>query len=161
MRVRGRDRPAALQESGHAKSARDLLVSMMGTAIVLLILGSAPFSPVRSGWRGNTMTRLRQFLSISATAVFVAGAAGCASTSDVWSTEQMFDDAALTARVRAALVEAERFDASGIKVKTHHGEVVLSGYVPSKQMSDRADLVAWKVDGVLLVRNDLHVARGR
>ena len=107
------------------------------------------------------MTKLRQFLSLSAVAVFVAGAAGCSAITDGWGTQAAVDDAALSARVKAALVKDEGVDATAITVNTHRREVVLTGFVDSERMSDRADLVAWKVDGVLMVRNDLHVGRAR
>lgn len=106
------------------------------------------------------MMNCSQIFSRVAIVVFLSGAAGCTSMEDRWATGQEFDDAALTARVKGALADAKDVDARAIKVNTRRGEVVLSGTVRSEQMIDRAELAAWNVDGVLMVRSDLEVARG-
>jgi hyperosmotically inducible protein len=73
----------------------------------------------------------------------------------------VIDDATITARVKAALREAQGLHARAISVNTRRGEVVLSGFVENKRMIDRAGRIAWNVDGVLMVFNDLDVARRR
>jgi hyperosmotically inducible periplasmic protein len=95
-----------------------------------------------------------QFLSLFAAIVFLAGAVGCAGPT-------VIDDATITARVKAALRKAQGLPATAISVTTHRGEVVLSGSVQNKRIVDRAGRVAWNVDGVLMVFNDLDVARRR
>jgi osmotically-inducible protein OsmY len=94
----------------------------------------------------------RQFLASFAAAVFLAGAAACAGP-------EVIDDATITARVKAALRKAQGLPATAISVKTHRGEVVLSGSVATPRMIERAGRIAWNVDGVLMVFNDLDVAR--
>jgi osmotically-inducible protein OsmY len=107
------------------------------------------------------MIKLRQGLSLFAIAVFLAGTAGCASTEEKRATGQVVDDAALTGRVKVALVKAEGLDATKINVNTYRGEVILSGFVESQQMIDRAGSLARGVDGVRTVRNDLHLTPKR
>jgi hyperosmotically inducible protein len=106
------------------------------------------------------MSKVRQGLTLFTIAAFVAGTGGCSSTADLWGSGQVVDDTTLAARVKSALVKAKSVDASAIKVNSHRGEVVLTGSVDSERMIDNAELVAWKVDGVLLVTSELQVARG-
>jgi hyperosmotically inducible protein len=105
--------------------------------------------------------KLARPMSIFATAVFLAGAAGCAATDERRATGQIVDDASLTARVKTALVKADGINANAINVNTYRGEVILSGFVEDRQMIDRAASVARDVDGVRMVRNDLHVTPRR
>jgi hypothetical protein len=97
-------------------------------------------------------TMLRQSFALFAATVFLTGAAGCAAPS-------VIDDATITARVQAALRKAAGLHPTAISVKTHRGEVVLSGFVENKRMIDRAGRIAWNVNGVLMVFNELDVAR--
>jgi hyperosmotically inducible periplasmic protein len=105
--------------------------------------------------------KLARPLTALAMAVFLAGAAGCASTDERRATGQIIDDASLTARVKTALVKADGINANAINVNTYRGEVILSGFVEDRQMIDRAASVARNIDGVRTVRNDLHVTPRR
>ena len=42
---------------------------------------------------------------------------------------QVVDDAALTARVKTALIKADNVNANAVNVNTYRGEVMLSGFV--------------------------------
>jgi len=64
------------------------------------------------------------------------------------------DDAALTTRVKAALVADESTKAGDISVSSSGGQVTLSGSVPAEQIM-RADAIARGVDGVTEVINSL------
>jgi osmotically-inducible protein OsmY len=66
-------------------------------------------------------------------------------------------DAALSERVKAALVAERAIRASAISVETYEGEVQLSGFVPAADMASRAGRVTAGVDGVRFVHNNLLV----
>jgi hypothetical protein len=66
-------------------------------------------------------------------------------------------DAALTARVRAALVAESGIRSTAISVETYEGEVQLTGFVPAPDMASRAGRVTAGVSGVRTVHNNLLV----
>lgn len=94
-------------------------------------------------------------------AAFIGLSSACAPTAERRATGEFIDDAALTTRVKTALVKADGINANAINVNTYRGEVILSGFVESETMIRRADAVARGVDGVRVVRNDLRVAPRR
>ena len=67
------------------------------------------------------------------------------------------DDAALTARVKAALIAERGIPWTGISVETYEGGVQLSGFVPAPDMASRAGRVTAGVSGVRTVHNNLVV----
>jgi hyperosmotically inducible protein len=67
------------------------------------------------------------------------------------------DDAAITAKVDAALAADDRTSALRVDVATREGEVQLSGYAKSEAERRAAEAVAASVDGVRTVRNALDV----
>lgn len=66
-------------------------------------------------------------------------------------------DAALSARVKAALVAERAIRATAIAVDTYEGQVQLSGFVPAPDMASHAGRVTARVDGVRFVHNNLLV----
>ncbi len=66
-------------------------------------------------------------------------------------------DAALTARVRAALTAERRLPAKTISVDTYEGRVELSGFVPLPDMASRAGRLTAAVSGVRTVHNNITV----
>jgi hyperosmotically inducible protein len=76
------------------------------------------------------------------------------------SAGQTVDDAAVTAKVKAALMAESGVDGTKINVDTSNGRVTLKGEVPSKTMIDRAVQVAKGVEGVKDVDNRLSAAGG-
>ncbi|WP_258807886.1 BON domain-containing protein [Pseudidiomarina sp. CB1] len=66
-------------------------------------------------------------------------------------------DAAITGRVKAALVEADQIEAMNINVETIDGHVVLSGIVASADIADLAAQIAEGIEGVQSVENDIEV----
>ena len=68
---------------------------------------------------------------------------------------QYLDDAAITAKVKAAFAEDKRVKGRQISVRTDHGVVDLTGAVNSKDESDRATELATKVTSVKAVHNNL------
>jgi len=100
-------------------------------------------------------------LKRSAFAVFLAlalaGIAGCAATPTTESTGQYIDDAAITAKVKAALLDQPPLKSLDIHVDTFKGTVRLSGIVASRATIDQATEVARGVAGVKSVRNEMRV----
>ena len=66
-------------------------------------------------------------------------------------------DAALTARVKAALIAERGIPWTAISVETYEGGVQLSGFVPAPDMASRAGRVTAGVSGVRTVHNNLIV----
>ncbi len=96
-----------------------------------------------------------------ATAVFTASLAltvvGCSSSPTRVSTGEYIDDAAITAKVKAAFVNDPTLKATEINVETFKGDVQLSGFVAQPQDAQRAAEVARGVKGVTSVKNDIRV----
>jgi hyperosmotically inducible periplasmic protein len=73
---------------------------------------------------------------------------------------ERIDDAEISARVKAALVDDETAKARPIDVETQSGVVQLSGFVESEASKRAAESAARSVEGVTEVRNALMVRRG-
>lgn len=69
------------------------------------------------------------------------------------------EDAWITAKIKTLLVKDEGVEGMGVKVDTHQGAVQLSGWVPSPDQIARAEKIAFGVEGVKGVRNDIQVKR--
>ena len=97
--------------------------------------------------------------SLGCTAAMVGGGAagGYAVGTDERTVGTMLDDAAITTKVKAELVNEKTVKARNIDVDTVAGVVVLSGYVDSQREADRAGLLAKSVPGVVRVKNELRV----
>jgi hyperosmotically inducible protein len=94
---------------------------------------------------------------LSASTLAAALLIGCAATPNHESTGQAFDDATITAKVKADLVESPLTKARDISVTTNHGVVQLSGFVDSKEQRDEAARIAKAVPGVRSVQDELHL----
>ncbi|HEX2567344.1 MAG TPA: BON domain-containing protein [Burkholderiales bacterium] len=66
-------------------------------------------------------------------------------------------DAALTARVKAALLAEKGIPSLSISVETYEGQVQLSGFVPAPDIVSRAGRVTAGVSGVRTVHNNIAV----
>lgn len=71
------------------------------------------------------------------------------------------DDAAITARINAALAGDPQLSALGINVDTRQGQVSLNGTAPDEASRERATALARAVEGVQSVDNRLQVAPPR
>lgn len=71
------------------------------------------------------------------------------------------DDSAITAKVKAALVDHENIKSTDISVKTDQKVVTLSGFVESQAQAEEAVKVAKGVEGVTSVSDKLHVRDGK
>ena len=90
-------------------------------------------------------------------AVFAVAVAGCAPTEKSKSTGEVIDDAAITAKVKSALIKDPEISAAEINVDTYKGKVLLSGFVSDADDVWKAGKLARDVRGVRSVTNDLHV----
>jgi hyperosmotically inducible protein len=82
---------------------------------------------------------------------------GCASTAEHKSTGQYIDDAAISTKVKAKLLNDSLTEALKVDVNTNRGTVQLSGFVDSENQRERAYQLAQSVAGVKSIRNDLIV----
>ncbi len=96
------------------------------------------------------------FLGLFLLAFIVAGCAGSRTTE---SPGEYVDDSVITSRVKTRLIQDQALKAFDIGVETFRGEVLLSGFVDSKDQIDRAVQVAKSVPGVKSVRNSLVVKK--
>ncbi len=71
------------------------------------------------------------------------------------STGEYVDDAMITTKVKAAVLETSSLKSSEINVETYKGTVQLTGFVRSKADIDKAVEVAKGVKGVKSVKNDM------
>ncbi|HSD44679.1 MAG TPA: BON domain-containing protein [Burkholderiales bacterium] len=90
-------------------------------------------------------------------AALLAGGVACAPTSTRQGAGEYVDDAAVTARVKTALIQEPDVKAGAINVETYRGVVSLSGFVDSQEMANKAVTAAQKVGGVRSVKNDMRV----
>ncbi len=67
------------------------------------------------------------------------------------------DDSAITAKVKAALVDDDAIKSSDISVKTDNKTVTLSGFVTSQAEAEKAVALAKGIEGVTSVSDKLHV----
>ncbi|MBE7941061.1 MULTISPECIES: BON domain-containing protein [Ramlibacter] len=102
---------------------------------------------------------MNRFITISAlfAAVALTTLTGCAATQAHESTGQYVDDAAITTKVKDAILKEPTLKSAEINVETFKGRVQLSGFVSSRASIDRAVQVAQSVSGVSSVANDMRV----
>jgi osmotically-inducible protein OsmY len=105
------------------------------------------------------MKHLKSLFTIM-TAVVFATLLGCASTSKHEGTGEYIDDAVITTKVKAAVVNEPSLKVAEINVETFKGVVQLSGFVSDAGDVSKAAEVARGVKGVTSVKNAL-VVKGR
>jgi hyperosmotically inducible periplasmic protein len=108
-------------------------------------------------------TRVRHSIPRPRMAVAVAIAAlmstGCGVFRGRETPSAYVDDAAVTARVKTALIKSPGMKASEIDVHTYRGVVTLDGVVDSQEMLRNAETITHNTAGVSSVRSTLQVAR--
>lgn len=101
---------------------------------------------------------MKKILWMSLAAVLASATlAACSSSSTSESTGEYVDSAAITSKVKAALLADSGLKSFDIGVETYKDVVQLSGFVNSEQVKARAGQVAAGVAGVRSVRNNLVV----
>jgi osmotically-inducible protein OsmY len=100
-------------------------------------------------------------LKRSASAVFLAvtlvAMMGCAANLPQESAGEYVDDAVITTKVKAAILDRPTLKLFDIHVETFKGEVQLRGVVASQSTIDEAIKVARSVNGVKSVKNYMRV----
>jgi hyperosmotically inducible protein len=119
------------------KISKTLLAMVMGS---VLVSGSALAET-------NTMDKAQS----------AAESAGTKIDSSMNKVGNFMDDSAITAKVKAALVDDENIKSTDISVKTDKSVVTLSGFVESQTQAEQAVAVAKGVEGVTSVSDKLHV----
>ena len=72
-----------------------------------------------------------------------------------WYVGEYVDDAVITAKVKAAVLQEPSLKSAEINVETLRGTVQLTGFVRSRADIDKAVEVAKGVTGVKSVKNDM------
>ena len=99
----------------------------------------------------------RSSLSSLACAIVLVSASGCAVTRGQESVGNYVSDAAITTAVKARMIENTQVDGTSIRVETLHGTVMLSGFAKSMTEKSAAEAMAWKTEGVKVVKNEIAV----
>ncbi len=86
-----------------------------------------------------------------------AETAGQKVDSSMSKVGNFMDDSAITAKVKAALVDHDNIKSTDISVKTDQKVVTLSGFVESQAQAEEAVKAAKSVEGVTSVSDKLHV----
>lgn len=99
-------------------------------------------------------------IAVAITFAFSTGAIAAESTATTSKKESpgaYVDDAAITTKVKAAVLKEPSLKSAEINVETYKGIVQLSGFVRSRGDINKAVEVAKKVGGVKSVKNDMIV----
>jgi osmotically-inducible protein OsmY len=103
------------------------------------------------------MSNNKSMARFLAVLVFVAAIGVSSLAFAEQSAGQYIDDAAITTKVKAALLSDSQLKATQVSVETNSGVVKLTGAVDSKTQESEAVRVANKVDGVKSVMDQLTV----
>ena len=90
--------------------------------------------------------------------IAVLSASGCAMIQGEQSPGEFVDDAALTARVKAALLDNDQVEGTEINVSVYEGKVALAGFADTEAERKAAVEVARQVPGVKSVDSTIRVA---
>lgn len=69
----------------------------------------------------------------------------------------VIDDTVITTKAKADLLAEKDLKSLQISVETQKGQVILSGFVDSQLMKEKAELIVAKIEGVKSVKNSLVV----
>lgn len=89
--------------------------------------------------------------------VVICFVVACAATPTSESTGEYLDSSAITAKIKAKLVDRLGTKGFSIKVKTYKDQVQLSGFVSSNRTKITAGNIASSIANVRKVRNDIVV----
>jgi hyperosmotically inducible periplasmic protein len=99
----------------------------------------------------------RTTLAAAVAAIALITASGCAVTRGQESVGAYVDDTAITTAVKGRYVGNADVDATSIRVETLNGTVLLSGFAKNSTEKATAETLAWKVNGVKSVKNEIAV----
>jgi hyperosmotically inducible protein len=101
--------------------------------------------------------KLRSTLTMALSIAVLVAATGCAVSRGQESVGAYVDDTAITTSVKTRMLENKQVDGTSIKVETLNGTVMLSGFAKSANEKSMAETLAWKVQGVKAVKNEIAV----
>lgn len=101
------------------------------------------------------MKHTKGIISAIFLAITLATIMGCAANLPHESAGEYVDDAVITAKVRASIIDQPPLKSSEIHVETLKGTVYLSGFVSSQANIDKAVEIARSVEGVKSVMNGM------
>ena len=101
--------------------------------------------------------KIRTALTAAAIALTLVTVTGCAVTRGQQTAGAYVDDTAITTAVKARFVENNEVAASSISVETLNGTVMLSGFAKNTTEKNTAEVLAMKVNGVKVVKNEIAV----
>lgn len=101
--------------------------------------------------------KLRNILAMTATAVALLTATGCAVQRGQESVGAYVDDTGITTMIKSRFVENKQVDATAISVETLKGTVMLSGFAKNGAERSTAETIARGVKGVTSVKNEIVV----
>ncbi len=99
----------------------------------------------------------RTILAAAVAAIALITASGCAVTRGQETVGAYVDDTAITTAVKGRYVGNADVDATSIRVETLNGTVMLSGFAKNSTEKASAESIAWKVNGVKSVKNEIAV----
>ena len=109
---------------------------------------------------------MKSIISKYASPLFVACAiigtvsiTACSSTPNRESAGERVDDSLITSKIKTKFVGDPAVKVMDIKVETFKGVVQLSGFANNQTEIDRAGQIAYTVNGVEAVRNDIRLKR--
>jgi len=102
----------------------------------------------------RTISMTKKLLAVL---VLTASVAACAAVTGRETGAEYVDDAAITAKVRAAIIADPNLKLFQVSVETMKDVVQLSGFVDSAGSKNKAGELARSVQGVRSVKNDLVV----
>lgn len=105
------------------------------------------------------MNNLFKSLCAASLAAIIGFTVGCSATATSESTGQYIDNAAITTKVKAKLLDKLGTKSMSIKVKSYKEEVQLSGFVDNQKIKDQATKITMSVGDVKRVKNDLIVKK--
>jgi hyperosmotically inducible protein len=97
-----------------------------------------------------------KLVALAAAALLVT--TGCNVMRGDQTTGEYVDDAALTARVKAALLDDEQVSGTSFDVNVYQGKVTLAGVADSAEEAKRAEQIARQTPGVKSVESTIRVA---
>ena len=100
---------------------------------------------------------VRTTLLAFASAVVLSLGSGCAVTRGQESVGAYVDDTAITTAVKGRFLDNPSVDFTSISVETMNGTVMLSGFAKNSTERSTAETLAWKVNGVKQVKNEIAV----
>ncbi|MFZ2649747.1 MAG: BON domain-containing protein [Burkholderiaceae bacterium] len=96
-------------------------------------------------------------LAVAVSSFALLAASGCAVTRGQETVGAYVDDTTITTTVKGRFVGNSDVDATSIGVETLNGTVMLSGFAKNYTEKASAEAIAWKVNGVKLVKNEIAV----